>query len=108
MVPDFANIQIALDKNGKKIGKVDDQSSKEQINVINKSLLRKTIKVIFKQTDVLKQEGNKVWLDITKSEFGLTIKKHHAMRKQTVKKAKMAEASSSTKAISIVFNWGKL
>jgi hypothetical protein len=107
-VSDNTNLQIALDKKGIKIGTVDDQSNKEQINVIRKSLLRKTITVIFKPTDVLKQEGNKVWLDITKSEFNLTIKKHLAMRKQTTKKAKMAEASSSTKAVSIVFNWGKI
>lgn len=102
------NLQIALDKEGNKLGKVDEQSTADQINVFKKTIQGKKVKVIFRSTDVLKQEGNEVWIDITKKEFDLTIKKHLAIQKEKVKKAKMAEASSSTKAGTVVFTWGKI
>ncbi|NHJ38759.1 MAG: hypothetical protein FK731_01915 [Asgard group archaeon] len=108
MVKNNNILQIALDKEGNKLGKVDESSTPEQIKIIKNTIQGNRIKIILRPTDVLKQEGNEVWLDITKKEFDLTIKKHQAMQKEKTKKAKMAEASSTTKASTVVFTWGKI
>ena len=102
-------IKVACDAKGKKIGKiVEDLESSDKIVVAQRSLLGRTIFVTFTQQDVLKQEGNNLWLNIEKGEFNLFVKQKRAEIKQKVKAAKFAEASGYTKAVSLAFTWGKI
>ncbi len=103
------SLQTACDKNGKKIGKiVSIHATTDQITVAKRSLFSRTITIVFSQSDVLKHDKKKLWLNVDKAEFNLFVKQKQAQINQMLKSAKFAEASGMTKAISYAFTWGKV
>ncbi|MHA1354373.1 MAG: hypothetical protein ACTSR1_04270, partial [Candidatus Heimdallarchaeota archaeon] len=102
---------------GKKIGKIKEvkiipksATEKESLQVVvqKRFLLKRALTVTFNEKSIIKTELDKLWLDITTAEYNEFITKLVAQRKQMVKSAKFAEASSTNKASALGFTWGKV
>lgn len=101
------SIKVACDAKGKRIGVIiEDSKPEDKVVVARRSLLGIDLTVIFTQQDVLQRVDKKIWMKVSRKEFNLFVKQKRAIRKQQVKAAKFAKASSLTEAQSYAYAWG--